>query len=379
MECEYQNFCGGCLFRDMDEADYQRQKENSIKDVLGRIKQEKINFGKTVFIPDGLRRRTSLAFMFNKGNLFLGYNRKKTHTLVDCYKCLLLTHKINNNLLNIRELIEAIGDIPFIKKEKKKVLSSYLQKGDVYICEADNGLDVVLEFDNELTLEHRMQIAETSWRFVDIIRISHRKKAEETAEVIVEKAKPVINIKGTDVFISAGNFLQASKAAETALIDLVMKYIGTSSGRCLDLFCGIGTFSYPLSLNIRNKITAVDSSKEALSAFENTVKNAVIPNISIKCKNLFKYPLSGEELKGYDIMVFDPPRAGALAQMQEIDKLLPGERPKKIVAVSCNPESFVTDANILLDCGYKISEITIVDQFIYSPHAEVVALFEKNA
>lgn len=379
MECEYQNFCGGCLFRDMSDALYQKQKEDDVKSVLGKIQQKNIAFGKTVFIPDGLRRRTSLAFAFNKGDLVLGYNQKKTHNLIDCYKCLLLTQKINNNLLNIRELIEGIGSIPFIKKDKKKITTSYLQGGDVYICEADNGLDVVLEFDAELSLEHRMQIAEMSWKFVDIIRISHRKRTENPVEVIIEKAKPVINIKGTEIFIPAGNFLQASKAAETALVDLVMKYIGASSGKCLDLFCGIGTFSYPLSLNIKNKITAIDSSKEALSAFENTIKAAVIPNISIVCKNLFKYPLSGEELKNYDIVVFDPPRAGAEAQMKEVAKLSEAERPKKIVAVSCNPESFVNDADILIDAGYKIIEITIVDQFIYSPHAEVVALFEKNA
>ena len=83
--------------------------------------------------------------------------------------------------------------------------------------------------------------------------------------------------------------------------------------------------------------------------------------------------------KNYDIVVFDPPRAGAEAQMKEVAKLSEAERPKKIVAVSCNPESFVNDADILIDVGYKIIEITIVDQFIYSPHAEVVALFEKNA
>ena len=116
-----------------------------------------------------------------------------------------------------------------------------------------------------------------------------------------------------------------------------------------------------------------------MEALKNTVKSAVIPNISIICKNLFKYPLSGEELKGYDTIVFDPPRAGAKAQVREIANLPFDEMPAKIVAVSCNPETFVSDANILLEAGYKITEVTIVDQFIYSPHAEVVALFEKNA
>ena len=378
MECEYQKLCGGCLFRGSAEADYQKQKEDSVKEVLQNIKQKKIVFGKTVFIPDGLRRRTSLAFSFEKGNLVLGYNQKRTHNLVDCYKCLLLTQKINKNLLNIRELIEELSYIPFVEKDKKKVSTTYLQKGDIYICDADNGLDVVLEFDKELTLEHRMKIAEISYSYVDIIRISHKKKDDNPAEIIIEKTKPTINIKGTSVYIPAGNFLQASKEAETALVNLVMKYVGTSCGKCLDLFCGIGTFSYPLSLNIKNKITAIDSSKEALDAFEKTIKTNVIPNISIVCKNLFKYPLSGDELKNYDIVVFDPPRAGAKAQMSEFAKLSPEGKPEKIVAVSCNPETFTEDANILLSAGYKISEITIVDQFIYSPHAEVVALFEKS-
>lgn len=378
MKCENYEICGGCSFRDMKEADYQKQKEFDIKNILSRIKQKDIHFGKTVFVPDGTRRRTTLAFSFYKGNLVLGYNQKKTHDLADCYKCPLLTQKINNNLLNIRKLIEGVGDIAFVKKEKKKVLTSYLKEGDIYICEADNGLDVVLEFDKELTLEHRMQIAEISWPFVDIIRISHRKKIDALPELIIERAKPIINIKGIPVGIPAGNFLQASKEAETTLIDLMLKYVGESSGKCLDLFCGIGTFSYPLSLNMKNKIVAIDSSKDALEVFKQNIKAAVIPNISVVCKNLFKYPLSGDELKNYDVAIFDPPRAGAEAQMTEILKLPAAERPKKIVAVSCNPETFVRDANILIDAEYKIVEITIVDQFIYSPHAEVVALFERD-
>lgn len=101
----------------------------------------------------------------------------------------------------------------------------------------------------------------------------------------------------------------------------------------------------------------------------------MIPNIEIQAKNLFKYPLDKLELKGFSAVVFDPPRAGAAAQVKKIAEMT--DKPEKIIAVSCNPNTFVNDANTLISAGYKIDEITLVDQFIYSNHSELVALFTK--
>lgn len=103
----------------------------------------------------------------------------------------------------------------------------------------------------------------------------------------------------------------------------------------------------------------------------------MISNIEIITKNLFKYPLDVKELQGFSAVVFDPPRAGAAAQVAELASLPQNERPEKIIAVSCNPGTFVNDANKLLESGYKLIEVTMVDQFVYSNHSELVALFTK--
>ena len=155
-----------------------------------------------------------------------------------------------------------------------------------------------------------------------------------------------------------------------------MKYIGEHKGRIADLFCGIGTFSYPLCRNQDNKITAIDSSPELLEGFKQSVNRNQIKNVKIEARNLFKYPLDEQELSQLDIVVFDPPRDGAATQVKNLADC--SNAPQIVVAVSCNPHTFVNDANTLIDGGYTLKEITMVDQFIYSGHTELVALFEKE-
>ena len=79
------------------------------------------------------------------------------------------------------------------------------------------------------------------------------------------------------------------------------------------------------------------------------------------------------ELKPFDAVVFDPPRQGAEAQARELAK----SAVPLVIAVSCNPATFARDARILVDGGYRLTAVTAVDQFRYSPHVEIVARLER--
>lgn len=376
--CSYAEICGGCLYRRETPEDYQKRKEEAFRRVMAGLKKQPEQYGNPVFIPDGTRRRASLAFRRHKGKLVLGFNMRKSAEIVDIQKCCLLTPQLNAVLPEVRDLLAELCSLPFSEKKGRKIQQTFLTAGDVWLCQADNGIDLVLEFDGELDLSRRMVIFEKAQSSEKIIRISHRRRNNETPEPVVEKFPPLVEIAGINVYIPAGCFMQASGEAEKTLIGLVLKYLGNTEGNIADLFCGMGTFSYPLSRNIRNKITAVDSSAELLNAFAKSIHKNMIPNIEIKNKNLFKYPLDENELKNFTAIVFDPPRAGASAQAAKMVALSPDSRPQKIIAVSCNPESFVNDANILLEGGYCLKEITMVDQFICSNHMELVALFSKQ-
>ena len=157
---------------------------------------------------------------------------------------------------------------------------------------------------------------------------------------------------------------------------MVMQYLSGVKGNIADLFCGVGTFSYLMADLPDVKIKAVDSSESLFKGFKDSVNANRIPNIEIICKNLFKYPLDSNELKEFSAVVFDPPRAGAKAVCAELAAA--ENKPAVVVAVSCNPATFVNDADKLIEGGYNLAEITMVDQFVYSNHSELVACFTKR-
>jgi len=92
-------------------------------------------------------------------------------------------------------------------------------------------------------------------------------------------------------------------------------------------------------------------------------------------RDLARRPLSVAELKPFDAVVFDPPRSGARAQAE----MLAASGVARIAAISCNPASFARDARILIDGGYRLSALTPIDQFLWSSHVELVAIFQRDA
>ena len=139
-----------------------------------------------------------------------------------------------------------------------------------------------------------------------------------------------------------------------------------------DLFAGLGTFTFAL---VRE--AAVDAYEAddggACRACRGGAQTPKLKPVRGIVRDLFRSPLGVKELKAYDAVVFDPPRAGAAAQAETLAQ---SDVPK-VVAVSCNPGTLARDLRILVDGGYRIARVTPVDQFLFSPHVEVVAHLER--
>ena len=145
-----------------------------------------------------------------------------------------------------------------------------------------------------------------------------------------------------------------------------------ASLKVADLFCGAGTFTFPLA-DIA-PVLAADSSPEAIAALKAGLPTAPgLKPVDAQARDLFRRPVLAAELKKIDVVVFDPPRAGAAEQAAQLAE----SKVSTVVGVSCNPATFARDAAILIAGGFRLDRVKPVDQFLWSPHIELVGVFVR--
>jgi 23S rRNA (uracil1939-C5)-methyltransferase len=131
---------------------------------------------------------------------------------------------------------------------------------------------------------------------------------------------------------------------------------------------------FALRLAAGAAITAIDSDAKAAGALQKAARHTQgLKPVHVQTRDLFREPLTAAELGAFDLVVIDPPRAGAEAQSRQVAK----SRLQRLVYVSCDPVTFARDAKILCGAGLNLSEVTPVDQFAWSRHVELVAAFSR--
>jgi len=173
------------------------------------------------------------------------------------------------------------------------------------------------------------------------------------------------------VNLPPGAFLQATKGAEAAMSD-VLAAEAAGATRIADLFCGVGTFTFRLAEIAQ--VYACDFAPDAIRALSGALASAPgLHGVTAEARDLVRRPVLAEELKKTDLAVFDPPRAGAAEQTAELARSSVG----RVLAVSCNPATFARDARTLIDAGFSLDRVLPVDQFLWSPHIELVGVFSR--
>lgn len=346
--------CGGCRLQHLSDDAYARWKVERLTAVLARAGFADYRLLPLVRTPPFARRRASLAAMRpagGTGGVVLGFNVRSGTRIVDLDVC----HVLDPRILAV---------LPDLRRFLARFLSPR-QRTAVAVTVLDGGLDVVIEWPATPALDVLEGMADLA-DAADLARLSWRDTAEALAEPVV-KRRPVGTVfGGVFVAVPPGAFLQASREGEAALIAAVGDAC-RPAGSIADLFAGAGTFALPLAA-AGARVHAVDADGAALRALA-----AARPGVTTETRNLLARPLSPAELQRFEAVVFDPPRAGASAQARELAR---SEVPV-VVAVSCNPDSFARDAGTLGAGGYRLEKVLPVDQFLWSPHLELVALFRR--
>lgn len=353
--CQHFGQCGGCALQHVDLDDYLDWKQRMVSDALAHRGLDVAVVDPIIAVPPGERRRAKFTAVRRAGVISFGYNVAASHEVIDIAECPLIVTRILEALPELHTLTRAV-----LKSEGRV---------SVTVTTTQNGLDVMYTADQieswDLLWEQRKSISDCATR-MDLARLAIND------DVLVLRRRPSQVLSGCEMVPPPGAFLQASPQAEAKMTQLVCSGVGAAK-RVADLFSGCGTFSFALAK--RSRVLAVDGDKPMLEALGSAAARADgLMEVETEVRNLFVRPLLAAELKDFDAVVFDPPRAGAKFQAE---CLAEGD-VARIVAVSCNPSTFARDARILVDGGYSLNSVTPIDQFVWSPHIELVGVFVKG-
>jgi len=342
--CSLFTRCGGCAIQQWSEDGYRAWKRGLVVEALAQARIEAEVAPLVDAHGEGRRRATLHA---RKGKL--GFAEARSHEIIALEACPILVPALNR-------ILPAIAMIERAMRGLHKPL-------DFVLTATNAGIDCDIRGAGKVDETMRLKLAGFAGDH-DLARLSIH------GDVVVERRAPLVRFGERDVTPPPGAFLQATEVADTVLADLVLDGV-SGAKRVADLFCGCGTFSLPLAAF--SHLFACDSDKAAVAALERAGRAPGLKPLKAETRDLFHRPLLAEELKSFDAVVFDPPRAGAQAQA----KRLAASKVKRIAAVSCNPVTFAADAAVLIAGGYRLKALTPVDQFRHSAHVEVVALFER--
>ncbi len=350
--------CGGCQLQHLNYDAYLRWKQQTIFDLFQKSNIPLKEFGGFFASKLQQRRRASFKFKRTKEKSFIGFYANKSHQIIELEGCIVICPEL---LKTKQKILQGLDKIFPIGTSLSIQINQY-----------DTGSDILIIADQKLSKEVQTEL--TVWASsTDIKRISLSYTGELKANLIYQETPPSIIWGGIIVSPPPGSFLQPTLFGEKILQKEILS-AHKNAKHCLDLFAGCGTLSANL-LTQKVKITAIDTQIECLKAYEAGYRNFKQDNLlKVEIRDLINAPVMSSSLNYFDGIILDPPRSGANEQIKQISM----SNCPSVTYVSCNPLSFINDAKILIVAGYQLQKITLVDQFNWTTHSELIGNFEKK-
>jgi len=357
--CEHFSDCGGCSVQQLSYIKYQSWKLRIVKEALSRCKIESPNI-KTL-IPGHISRRRHIRFSARRlvSGTVIGFKRFGSNQIVDVKTCPVTVEKICNVIPALRDLLNGFLQVK--------------ENAEVAITASDSGLDITLLIPKEPNLSYREIIANFAVTY-DIARICWKNlndKSFEAAEPVIERRAVMVHFGKVSVKIPPDAFLQPTVSGEKTLRDIVFNAV-KGSKKVIELFSGCGAFSLPLA-NRGVQISAFDFSEDHIFALLQAARDYGIgERVTAETRDLYRRPLVKSEFDEVGAIILNPPRTGAISQVMQIAK----SKVPMVVYVSCNPNTFARDVYEMIAGGYKLEQLVPVDQFLWSPHIELVGVLK---
>ncbi|ATU99150.1 23S rRNA (uracil(1939)-C(5))-methyltransferase RlmD [Aeromonas salmonicida] len=360
--CNHYRECGGCNAQHLGEADQQAAKEAGLVSLFERLGQIKAPVLEPVLTGESraYRRVCRLAIKFDKNGRCtrVGFRRRQSNDLVEIEGCPVLAEPLSALIVPLRECLNR--------------LKSQRELGHAELIQAEQGIMMLLRHTGRPNEADRaLLVTFAQAKGIDL----YLQAVDERIEPLHQAFQPSYSLDGLSLAFAPGDFIQVNGPINQSMVAQALAWLGASKDdKVLDLFCGIGNFTLPLARQAR-EVVGVEGDLAMVARAEENARCNGIDNA-----RFYKADLSGDIVgmswarEGFDLVLLDPARPGALEVMGHVVKL----SPKRVVYVSCNPVTLARDSQVLVKGGYRLVRLGMLDMFPHTGHLESMALFERG-
>lgn len=378
LDCKVKKKCGSCDYIGMDYAKQLSIKQKEVERLLSK-------YGKVDKIipmeePYHYRNKVNATFGYDRGRVISGTYEKNSHRIVDTEVCLLEDEKAKNIINSIKKLLLSFK----LKTYDEDRGYGFLRHVLVRVGKRSGEIMVVLVTASPIFASKNHFVKALLALYPEITTIVQNINDKKTSMILGER-NIILHGKGyiEDMLcdkrfrISPTSFYQVNPIQTEKLYRLAIEYANFSKeDRIIDAYCGIGTIGICMADYVK-EVIGVELNPSAIkdaktNAFLNKVKN--IRFFENDAGDFIEsFVASGERPDG---LIMDPPRSGSTKKF--LDSII-RVGLRRLVYISCNPQTLARDLEYLTHNGYEAKKITPVDQFVHTKCLEVVVLLEKKA
>ncbi len=376
-KCPYAKKCGGCQLQNLTYGEQLKMKQVKLIKLLGRFGHVDEIIGMDE--PYHYRNKVQSAFLSKSGKVLSGIYQSSSFKIVPIDKCLLENETADNIIATVRRLCPSFKIKPYNLNTSDGFLRHVLVRkgfvsGEIMVVfvTARGEFKSKRSFVNELLRRHP-EITTVVW---NINSSDTPLMLGENSEILYGNGYIRDTLCGLSFRISPSSFYQVNPVQTEKLYAIAKDFaMLTGKEKVIDAYCGTGTIGLTMARDCASVI-GVEVNSAAIQDARNNAKENGIENVKFVNADAGKFmdelSKKGESV---DVVITDPPRAGCSSTF--IRSLI-ALKPKRIVYISCNPETLARDLIPLTKCGYKAIKIQPVDMFPHTGHVESVVCLTRK-
>ena len=365
-KCQHYQQCGGC---DLQHLACDKQldfKESKLQELFSRQKISQCLPWQTRLVAKvwHYRRKARIGVQYNKqGQAIIGFRHRGSNQLQPLKKCTVLVQPLSELFLPLQYIInqltqsKAIGHIEVIYS--KNIIGS--EKVTLVIRQ----LKMLNEQDKTLWLE---AIQQYGWQIII-------DEGKSSYALSVNNSLCYSLPNGIQINFQYNDFIQVNNDINQKMVEQALTWLALQKNDIvLDLFCGLGNFSLPIAKKVQ-QVVGIEGVKDMVKRAEQNANDNSITNAEFFQADLNASWLANNWAeKAFTKVVLDPARAGAFAAIEQLLTL----KIPTILYVSCDASTLAQDSKLLIEAGYQIAKIGLMDMFTHTKHSETMVLFELN-